>query len=158
MTELSNENAEFILGLIAGEGCFSVQLSQRDDLTHGVEIRPSFTVHMKEDGEILETVKDIVGLGEVYAREKGAAWHMTRHGELVELIELIDDHAGSLFWETDKGSVFTNWKQIIERKGSGRHLSEEETKKIIRLAKTLNERGKSGKSVDYWINIVNEGS
>jgi len=153
---------EFLLGLIAGEGSFTVGLRKEASCVCGVHALPSFSMKMVEDADILHILQQTTGLGAVSMlrrknpRHRDAEqWQVASNSDIRTLINMIEAQEGSLFWETDKGATFKQWKQAITLKEQTDTGDPEQVKRLIRIGKELNH-GDRGRSAEDWCQIVDE--
>src|SRR3990172_2047590 len=65
----SKLNPYYLVGLVDGEGCFSVTFNKHKD-NHLLEVRLIFEIELREDDkEILERVKETLRCGNIYHLE-----------------------------------------------------------------------------------------
>jgi len=58
---------QYVVGLIDGEGSFSISIGKHKTTTSGVEVRPEFEIELRGDDQpILERVLVTVGCGKIY--------------------------------------------------------------------------------------------
>jgi hypothetical protein len=61
----SKLDANYIVGFVDGEGCFSVTINKHSD--NRLEVRLIFEIELREDDlEILERIKETLGCGSIY--------------------------------------------------------------------------------------------
>lgn len=153
---------EYLLGLVAGEGSFLLTLKRGDSWSCGVQIQARFQMNMVEDSDILSLLGKKTGLGYVKNREDRPEnrrdyqdWSILRQTDIQKLITMIEEQEDSLFWETDKGETFKEWKRGIELKEEGDTTDPELIKELITISKELNH-GDRGRSKEDWFAIVDE--
>ena len=134
----------WVVGFVDGEGCFSVSI-HRNELarpTGGWHIQPTFQVSQHRDHVgILEALRSFFGCG--YVRDKGAgssvmvyAVHSTK--DLVnKVLPFFEKHPLRV-----KLGDFTRFAQITRSIRDRRHHRPGEFERIVRLAYSMNARGK----------------
>jgi hypothetical protein len=163
---MEEANIGFILGMIAGEGSFSIHLRQYDGGV-GVSGSPIFQLALKDDdAEILHAMCETTGHGKVRYSSNGshrnrAMWRIRGWESCLEFADNIEAAAEKtgLFKETDKYSTFVEWKRIIEEHDDKREIGEksvEEAKELVKKAKSLNSDGNNGLSLETWLDRIEE--
>ena len=161
---MEEANIGFILGMVAGEGSFIIQLRTYDRGV-GVSGSPVFQMALKDtDAEILHAMCETTGFGKVRYDSNGshrsrAIWRIHGWDTCQAFAQDIESAANEaeMFRETDKYKTFVEWKNIIdgygERKNDG-IKSVEEAEELIHRAKSLNDDGNDGLSKDKWMDRI----
>lgn len=144
-----------VSGFVVGEGCFYVEFGKDPKYLLGVRVRPSFTVELAEDDEeILNSMKAIIGCGNVYHLDYGRyqKYHQKKWKRHVKYkVSNITDIAIKLipFFEDNplfgkKALAFAVFRSIVQSVLVKEHLTGEGLKKIAEQVHTLHSINKRG--------------
>jgi len=99
------------LGVIAGEGSFSVGLHDAGDY---IGRTPKFALTMSDrDADLVRVVANIVGVGNITSTRGEARWQIQSQDGCEELIEFIEDHADRVFAHSEKWRQFQRWRNVV---------------------------------------------
>lgn len=148
----------YLLGLIAGEGCFHINIfNQRGSKWAtkrknkiGFEIRPEFRLSLvSQDMESLNFIKNRLGFGDIYSlkssRSRTSQIYVTGVKRCEKIIDKIDKYG--LMGRKRKDYLL--WKEIIGFIKNKDHLNKEGILKIAKLRDTMNTVDKNKKSIKY---------
>lgn len=143
----------FILGLIAGEGSFSIKFAKSDQYRVGYIINPRFSLGMREEELImLEQISDSVGLGRVKpkGRKNQIYWSISSVGECINLCSFIEspENSSEIFMESSKYSSYMAWKNVLEMINNQRHITREGAIEIARAREDINYGSRSDNTGD----------
>jgi len=146
---------EFILGFIAGEGCFDTHITETK--TGNVNISSRFKVEVKtNDVELLKKMADYINAGVVRERSGKdlCGWLVENKKDLKRIMNFVENNKNA-FQKSAKYESYKTWKKIVEIYCDGRGMSVDGKEKCIKLAKETNKNGYTGESSEYWINKLN---
>ena len=134
-------------GLTDGEGCFSVSI-HRNALagkTGGWQIQPTFQVSQHSDHhDVLEALREFFGCGRVRTKGSNSAVEVYVVHSTIQLLERVIP-----FFEQYELRVkrddFEKFADIVVSVRSRAHHDMEEFNRIVRLAYSMNARGKQRK-------------
>lgn len=152
----------FVLGMIAGEGSFSVHCVPYDTYRYGIMVQPQFGLVMYEK-EVVEAMHDDLGIG-IISTVNGTNgrtrhdWRIKKNAEMDRFIDWLDENMTEDFKKTDKYDSYLRWRSIVEDKQS-LLKSKDGVKELIERARSVN--GGTAKrdpkySTEELINIVEE--
>lgn len=156
---MDKTDENFLLGLIAGEGCFGINFHHSDRYTYGFIPRFRFYIGMKGDGDILRKYRESIGMGNIKKYESGIIhWHIDSKVNCLELCNIIDKMDTSKFKQTSKWDSYTTWRDSIrmyENKGTSAKSLED----LVKNSRKMNSNGSSRKrSVEEMLSIINKNS
>jgi len=107
-------NNKFALGLIAGEGCFSANMSKFKTNAFGLQANHSFTLGMSDrEHRLLKDLQSLLKIGDIETHQEDCArFHVQRHSEITELIEFIENNRGGGFEKSSKFTSYEIWKDL----------------------------------------------
>jgi hypothetical protein len=148
---MKEQNIGFILGFIAGEGCFRVQPRVEKGKLYP---RPIFTINVHDgDVDIVRTLHECVEIGRVYVDENNhqCRWEVVGWKECEEFAsQIISTLDGSLFTETTKYDQFIRWVEFIQSYETPQTY--DEAKEVLEQAKDIpSTKERRGKSVEEWM-------
>lgn len=136
MAELTESEAQFFLGLVAGEGSFSSNIIQSNGTVY---VYPIFRMLMdEEDGHLLRHFHRKLDLGTMSESKGSASWSINKSDEVDELIDVIDEHRNRLFNVSLKSDQYDRWKKLVRKKRAS-SSTEEQKRDLIITARSLNE-------------------
>jgi len=153
-----SKDVEYLLGLLAGEGCFLAELSYNTDkYKFNVAVTPACKIQMVEgDRPMLEYIRDTFNIGTIHTDSGSgmAIWKVYKDDEMRELNQIIWEADSPHFTRSKKWDSYLKWREIVQQKaGYGHFESEDEVKRLVRLAKNIND-GNRGYSTEKWISRV----
>lgn len=148
-------NPKFILGLIVGEGSFTVNLHTRTSVGVGGRLR--FQLKMAEcDEELVLAVQEELGMGSVHYEDGRGDWSDTvaliiaGRNECEQLIDYVEKHKCNSFDKAYKATQFEKWKKAAD---IGIPRTENEAIELIHVAKSITDRD-AGLSEEEWVERV----
>lgn len=145
--------SDYVLGLIAGEGSFSIGIEYTNSYKYNVATRWLFHLSMA-DRNAVETVADEIGLDtNIKTRERGGDRStmyeiLIRNKEQIEnVIEWVNNNRTVPFDRSVKANVFDKWAQLWAERND-LMSSKDGTKELARRAYHLNSRKDVGKDID----------
>lgn len=134
-------HAQWIVGFVDGEGCFTVNLVKQDSMKLGYQVLYEFVVvqHCR-DMQILHGLKSYFKCGTV-ARNHGDRYHFrVRDFDSITnvIIPFFDKHS----LKTTKRVNFLKFKKICKIVTEKKHLTLEGLEKIREIMNTMNNREK----------------
>ena len=122
----------YIVGLVDGEGCFSISIKKQDDTKFGWVIDPVFHVtQSKEHGVVLEILKRVFNCGRIIPKpgqeETTLQYVVDARRNLAEkIIPFFKKHKPIIKWRE-----FQYFAEIVEGLEKGEHRSLEGFKKLL---------------------------
>lgn len=148
-----SENAEFILGFIAGEGSFQVDLQKRPSRSkYNVTVRPHFSLLVHEK-KILDDIQSKIG-GKIYENSPEYRLDIRSINESKTLIRLVESTNSDFFKITDKYEQYLGWKRVVGFKDND--ITKEEVKKSIEIAYDIGKPDKRKHNKEYYLNAVSK--
>lgn len=152
---------EFVLGFIAGEGCFTTTCAVNDDAKYGIYPSMQFKLNVKEK-KILEEMVEYVGVGYVSKEQHKDgqwAWRITQHGKLEAFANWIENNSDCGFEESRKYNSFKLWKKLLEEREELLN-SKDGVKEFIRRSREINDDSArtTAKSIDELEEIVDSST
>ena len=137
--------AQWVVGFVDGEGCFSVPIFRNRTCRLGWQVQPAFTVVQGERSvSALHLLKQYFDCGQV-----GRNGRMDNHQESLYrfTVRRLSDLSGIVvpFFEahplvTAKSHDFMKFSAIVRMKEQGSHLLEEGLVRIAAIVETMNRR------------------
>ncbi len=135
--------AQWIVGFVDGEGCFSVSINKNAGITLKLQVIPEFVVVQHErDIKILHALKEYFKCG-VVRRNHGDSFCYRVRGNVPlnsNIIPFFEAHS----LKTAKKVDFLKFRSIILLMEAGEHLTSEGLVKIDAIIQTMNNRAKPG--------------
>lgn len=151
----------FILGLIAGEGSFQLNLTINNTRSYGFAPVPKFSLLVHEK-DILDKIVNEVGLGKVKSRshDDGYVWEIINQNEVIEFSDWIKK-SSTEFWEsTNKYKQFEKWNVAVdmicrrETNYHGEMYNDSEMKKIVDISYDIGMPDKRKMSKDDYYDMI----
>jgi hypothetical protein len=155
---LDSAEREFLLGFIAGEGSFMIEVNDAKRRRWGFRIIPRFGLLVHES-DILHKLCDETNLGIVHERADSAesSWLIRSIDECLELCEIIDSQSESgLFEQTDKYNQYTKWKSAINMIDDGKHLNRDGAHKIVDMSYEIGDPKRRKYDAQYYHDKINQ--
>lgn len=144
---------EFILGFIAGEGSFQIDLQiDRDRVRYNVRAIPRLSILVHEEKVLDEIQKYIGGSRTTYGKQ--ARLDIRSAEDCDNFIQLVDSSDCSLFFDTKKFEQYQHWKKAVELK-SGKY-GKKDVKEMVRLSFDAGMPEKRKRSEEDYLNIIDE--
>lgn len=126
---------DFALGFIAGEGTFTISANRSGGLLYP-KMRFSVRIHNNDKDGLLATYESFDNLGriqDVNGRDT-VSWAVEAKDELEQLRDMIEEHAPSAWWRTEKADNFRVWSNILDIHIDGR-TTPEQSVEMFKMAK-----------------------
>lgn len=145
----------YLIGLIAGEGCFHISiLDQREKnwkvkqhTSLNFEIRPQFKMNLhKDDEDSLKFVQKCFGFGTIYSLNN---CHKQFYVSGLKRCKIIKELISTRTIIGKKSKDFLIWCQIISLMEEKQHLTKKGLSHIIKLRSQMNKTSTSDKSINY---------
>jgi len=156
-------NAQWIVGFVDGEGCFSLDVHLKNDMRWGLQLQPEFTVVQNEvDVQILYALKDYFQCGSVAKNRSdqyGTRYHY-RVKSVKDLHEKIVPFFEQHHLKTKKGIEFKRFRNIVLKMQDQYHLqSLDNFLEIVDKGVALRERSRPAKdhrrtNVDQQLEVL----
>lgn len=136
--------ANWIVGLVDGEGCFTVQLNNFPAMKLGFEARPTFIVNLdSKDRPILELIRDFFEFGVVNTYERGGNYKGIGKACFYKVTNLKDCLEIMKFFKkyplrSKKGKDFEMWCQCLFMMNDKEHLNKDGLLKIAKIRENMN--------------------
>jgi hypothetical protein len=137
--------AEWVVGFVDGEGCFSVPIFRNATCRLGWQVQPEFAVAQSERSvEVLHALKTFFGCGVVtvnrrHDNHRQDMWRfgVRRLGDLVAHIIPFFEHYPLM---TAKAGDFDSFVKAVRLMEEGVHLKKDGLQRIASIAQTINRR------------------
>jgi LAGLIDADG endonuclease len=137
--------AEWVVGFVDGEGCFSVPIFRNRSCRSGWQVQPEFAVVQGErSAGVLVALEDFFGCGKVSVnrrhdnhRQDMWRYSVRRQADLRALIVPFFE-ANPL--RTAKACDFAGFATVVRMMGEGLHLNVKGLRQIAETAATMNRR------------------
>jgi len=142
-------NIGFVLGFVAGEGCFTVNIREQAGNIYAL---PSFALSVNERDEgIVQELCDLTGLRSVNYRRGGmVAWVISSREECQTFADQLSSAMeGTLFSVTEKSNQLERWVEFMEEYETPK--TDEEVRTVVESAKAVNPDSQNGMSVEEWV-------
>jgi len=153
---MENDSArDFLLGFIAGEGSFMIEVGAIQRRRWNVNISPRFSLLVHED-DILQKLCSETDLGNVCTQEDRSMWSIKSIDDCLELCKIIDDSDSCLFKSTHKYEQYKDWKECLKLIDEGKHTTKSGAHKLVDLSFDLGKESKRKYSREYYHNKIEE--
>jgi hypothetical protein len=152
----------YLLGFIAGEGCFHISIMDQRKNSWKIkrknklkfEIKPVFLIVLSdEDIESLEFVKNRFGVGYISLLKKDSDSNLLIQKQFfisgLKGCKIVRDLIDKYEFMGRKGKDYSLWKEAINLIENKEHLTKEGILKIARIRDQMNKVGKTGKPKNY---------
>jgi len=138
-------NAHYIVGLTDGEGCFYVNLTERDKIKNPnahIRAKSHFYIKLREDDlQVLEKVKDFLRFGFIYfqkeKRKNHAQCYRFEVNSNVDKLKLIEFFKKYPLQSPKKQRDFEIFSQVTQMILNREHFSQEGIAKIRQLKASM---------------------
>ncbi len=129
----------YITGLVEGEGCFRVSFNLRAKLKTKIEVRPSFSLSLK-DLSVIKELREYFGCGGIrFSRTDNTYKYEVR--SIADLIEKIVPHFEKYPLKGKKSNDFNIFKKICKMIRMNLDRSPRYLREILELAYKMNTPG-----------------
>lgn len=148
----------FVLGVIASEGCFSVEKGKSEHYSFGINPVFSFGIGMRSrDKQTLIGLNESVGVGKIKSGgKKQTKWLVCSQSDVKDLIEFIESNKHYGFIETSKFESYRKWRDLWYDRDE---LIETESgmKELVSRATEINpDDARRGRDIDEVHDIIEE--
>ena len=138
---------QYIAGFIDGEGSFSVSIYRDETMKNKIFVRPEFEIELRaDDKEILERIQETLGGGKIYqCNYERYGWYphaKFKISSLAEIQKILIPFLEKCPLQAKKAKVFGYFKQIVQKRAQGEHLTEKGVAEIIKLRDQIRLLGK----------------
>lgn len=150
----------WLAGFADGEACFSISFNLRAKIKHGIEVRPSFSISQKRDGEglnyrTLSWIMNFFGGGAIRFSKSDQTWkYETRSIEHIS--KRIIPYFEQRQLRTAKSRDFEKFRRVSSLINSKHHLSLVGIREIVEVSATMNSAGKRKYSKEFLLRLVNK--
>lgn len=142
-----NNYLYFLGGFVEGEGSMSVSISIHKDFKYGVNIQPVFNVTQHKKGlNILNSYKELFGEGTVVAKSGSPdifVYTLKGYKKIIQkVLPFLEVYVCPFSCKMEEFSVF---KQIVLESSEGKQKEKESLIELVKLAYTLQGKGKTRK-------------
>src|SRR5262249_10771450 len=125
----------WIVGFVAGEGCFSIDLISNSTMTLGVQAQANFSVTQGlKSRSVLERIQDFFGCGQIQANKRHdnhqESLAIYRVRKLADLQQIIVPFFQCYPLQTAKALDFALFAEGVGRMGRGEHLTQDGLERI----------------------------
>lgn len=141
----------FFLGLIAGEGTFTIRRHHSGD--GAMYLNPYFQVRVKGcDSDTIEQMREeFDSVGEIYESVEGmVTWRVENKSDLEKLNNLITENSPEIWYETEKGKNYEIWSDVVEIYCDGQTTAKQRLKMAKMAKNSLNNNAENAKSESDW--------
>ena len=139
-------DGNYIAGFVDGEGSFHIAFQKRPDLKFGWQAVPEFHVSQNfTSRKVLEGIQETLQCGYIKANDAAGKRDKTlvyvvrdRNDLLHKVIPFFERHT----LQTEKQKDFETFRKIVQRMESDEHLILEGFEDIVRLAFSMNAKGR----------------
>ena len=137
--------AEWVVGFVDGEGCFSVPIFKNQTCRSGWQVQPEFAVVQGgRSAGVLHELETFFECGSVTVNRRWDDHHedMWRYGvrRRDDLLNRIIPFFEANPLRTAKAGEFTSFSEVVRLMNVGRHLSVDGLHQIAAIAGTMNRR------------------
>jgi len=127
---------DFMLGFVAGEGCFSASVHPEESRRLNVVPQVGFSVGVNES-KIIDTLNNEFDFGDTAKSGDKYTWYVKDHHGREKLIDLIESQENHPFTETKKYQQFKRWK-VCHNIYGGETTGKEQMKEFIDCCTKVN--------------------
>jgi hypothetical protein len=113
---------DYIVGLVDGEGYFTIKIREKSYANLGFSIEPCFGIGLslkkRSNHEVLKKVRDFFGVGSIYKTNSHVSYEVGSLRDIYYIIiPFFEKHPPLI-----KREEFEVWKSIVKRLWNGEHL------------------------------------
>jgi hypothetical protein len=137
--------AQWVVGFVDGEGCFSVPIFKNQTCRLGWQVQPAFTVVQGEKSwEVLDLLRQYFGCGQVGRNDRHDNHREPMYRYTVRARRDLEHRIIPFFEEhpliTAKSDDFRKFVNVVMLMQSGAHLEMGGLQRIAAIAETMNRR------------------
>ena len=146
--DIKNVNYLYFLGgFVEGEGSMSVSVTIHKDFKYGVNIQPVFNVTQHKKGlEILNSFKELFAEGSIIQKSGSPdifVYTLKGYKKIIqEVLPFLESYVCPFSCKMEEYSIF---KQIVIQSSEGKQKYKETLIELVKLAYTLQGKGKTRK-------------
>lgn len=138
----------WIVGLVDGEGCFSITIQRTPSMKTGWQVFPEFVVTQGEKSyAALETLKEFFGCGNIFINHRYDNHREKLYRYCVRAVKDLQSIIVPFFKEnpprTAKIDDFNKFVEILDLIREGKHLTIKGLQEIAEIAQTMNRKKQS---------------
>jgi len=148
-------NPGWIAGFVDGEGCFTVDITQRSKIAHKITIGLCFSISQhKNSAHTLYALKQYFQCGNIVADKNNLIFRVKKFDDLRRFIL---PYFAKYPLITQKRHDLEVFQAIFAKMNVGLHLSPKHLPKILEQAYSMNMAGKRRKhSLEFWLHLVSK--
>jgi len=139
---------QYIAGFVDGEGCFSVSIYPHPTVRYGTrfQIQPCFQVYQERANVgILERIRDYFGCGRISSKGPNSTVMTFSIHSRPDLLNVVVPFFEQYPLLSLKNEDFLKFREIVLAMEKKEHLTSEGFEWIVRMAFSMNQRGKQRK-------------
>jgi hypothetical protein len=138
---------QYVAGFIDGEGSFWVSIYRDETMRNKIFCRAEFSIELRaDDKKILERIQKTLGCGKIYdCNYERYGWYphvKYKVSRLDDISEVLIPFLEKCPLQAKKAETFQYFKQIIQKRMNGEHLTRKGVKEIIKLQAKIRALGK----------------
>lgn len=138
---------QFILGFIAGEGCFHIALNRKK--SGRVRAFPAFDLHVYEKQIIKDIYHHFENIGTIRNRnDRGMVWQVQSYNEAKILHDWVSENRKKCFNVTDKARQFDIWSEAVSIYSTD--MSDKDLKRMVDLSFDIAKSNTRNISKETW--------
>jgi len=144
---------QFLLGFIAGEGCFGISLYQRD--SGKVLARPYFQLGVMET-PVIEKAHNTIGVGSVSDRKNGfTEWRAQSEEDVIAMREWVEENRGDFFNASHKADQFDMWSKAVDIQQQS-VVTDNDLKRLVDIAYDIPRSNTKSLSRSEWYQLIDD--
>lgn len=140
-------NSDFLLGLVAGEGSFSIPITKNNNKNSGFDVRTMFALKMRSlDENMVEEVKSELGVGYITSRDSNKAnegktiqYRVSSQEECRQVIHYLDQNMNEDFKMSDKYQSYLQFKKAVKYLENRSKSSPQSIIKLAEIRENMND-------------------
>lgn len=146
---------DFALGVIAGEGTFTIGIKRADGRVY---LAPYFQLRMNEcDERLIRDCREAIGyeLGTLRDADSDMFnWRVENKDQCLQLVNIIEAYATEIWYRSEKGKNFKTWAKLVRIHADGRTNDNQRIEMAKIARKSLNRNASNSKSVEDWTTLI----
>lgn len=137
---------QFVLGFIAGEGCFYIPLNHKN--SGRVRAFPAFALHVHEKQIIKDIWNYFENIGTIRQRDDGMVWQVQAYDEVKTVHDWVNNNRKECFNITDKARQFGLWREAVSIYSTD--MSDKDLKRMVDLSFDIAKSNTRNVSKETW--------
>ena len=149
--------AQWVVGFVDGEGCFTISIAPRVSLRVRWEVRPSFSVSQNGDrAEVLHAIESYFGCGAIRPdrSDKTLKWETRR---IEDLLDRVIPHFEAYPLLSGKRYDFERSAAVCRRMADDAHLRRDGLIEIVELVRGMNPSGRRRYTAEVILAKLRQG-